>query len=163
VTEAPSLCQPGGGEVAHYRQRFGVTHQTQSLAASEPYPVARVIEAKANLRSMGRQRTSDGSRVGVCCARRNRWRRFHLGNEYVPDGKAMANTWQGEFPSQKLLLDGYEGTAPVGFFPPNGYDLCDMAVMSGNGPPTGSSRSMARERSSPVVGPSLIRAFCRLI
>jgi formylglycine-generating enzyme len=39
----------------------------------------------------------------------------------------MANTWQGEFPWQNLLGDGYEGTAPVGSFPPNGYDLCDMA------------------------------------
>ena len=35
----------------------------------------------------------------------------------------MANTWQGEFPWQNLLLDGYEGTSPVGAFPPNGYGL----------------------------------------
>ena len=39
----------------------------------------------------------------------------------------MANTWQGEFPWQNLLLDGYEGTSPVGSFPPNGYGLYDMA------------------------------------
>ena len=39
----------------------------------------------------------------------------------------MANTWQGEFPWQNLRLDGYEGTAPVGSFPPNGYGLYDMA------------------------------------
>ena len=35
----------------------------------------------------------------------------------------MANTWQGEFPWQNLRTDGYEGTAPVGAFPPNGYGL----------------------------------------
>jgi formylglycine-generating enzyme required for sulfatase activity len=39
----------------------------------------------------------------------------------------MANTWQGEFPWQNLLLDGFERTAPVGSFPPNGYGLYDMA------------------------------------
>jgi formylglycine-generating enzyme required for sulfatase activity len=39
----------------------------------------------------------------------------------------MANTWQGEFPWQNLKLDKYEGTAPVGSYPPNGYGLHDMA------------------------------------
>jgi formylglycine-generating enzyme required for sulfatase activity len=38
----------------------------------------------------------------------------------------MANTWQGEFPWQNHALDGYEGTSPVGTFPPNGYGLYDM-------------------------------------
>jgi formylglycine-generating enzyme required for sulfatase activity len=38
----------------------------------------------------------------------------------------MANTWQGEFPWQNLKVDGYEGTSPVGAFPPNGYGLVDM-------------------------------------
>ena len=39
----------------------------------------------------------------------------------------MANTWQGEFPWQNLLLDKYDGTSPVKTFPPNGYGLFDMA------------------------------------
>jgi sulfatase modifying factor 1 len=39
----------------------------------------------------------------------------------------LANTWQGGFPWQNLLTDRYEGTSPVGSFPPNGYDLFDMA------------------------------------
>jgi formylglycine-generating enzyme required for sulfatase activity len=38
----------------------------------------------------------------------------------------MANTWQGEFPWENLLADGYEGTSPVEAFPPNGYGLHDM-------------------------------------
>jgi len=38
----------------------------------------------------------------------------------------MANTWQGEFPIQNLLLDGYEWTAPVGSFPANAYGLYEM-------------------------------------
>lgn len=51
---------------------------------------------------------------------------FAWGNELVPDGRYMANTWQGEFPWENQQLDGYEFTAPVGSFPANGYGLCDM-------------------------------------
>ena len=52
---------------------------------------------------------------------------FTWGNDEFPDGKAMVNSWQGEFPWQNLLTDGHEGIAPVGSFPPNGYGLYDMA------------------------------------
>jgi formylglycine-generating enzyme len=51
---------------------------------------------------------------------------YAWGEELTPGGKYMANTWQGEFPWQNLRSDGYEGTAPVGQFPPNGYGLHDM-------------------------------------
>jgi len=51
---------------------------------------------------------------------------FAWGNELMPDGRPMANTWQGEFPWQNLADDGYEWTSPVGSFPPNGYGLFDM-------------------------------------
>ena len=51
---------------------------------------------------------------------------FAWGDEHFPDGKPMANTWQGEFPWQNLKVDGYEGTSPVGSFPPNGYGLYDI-------------------------------------
>jgi formylglycine-generating enzyme required for sulfatase activity len=52
---------------------------------------------------------------------------FVWGSELNPGGKWMANTWQGEFPVQNLKSDGFEGTAPVGSFPANGYGLYDMA------------------------------------
>jgi formylglycine-generating enzyme len=51
---------------------------------------------------------------------------FAWGDEHFPDGRAAANTWQGEFPWQNLKLDGFEGTSPVGSFPANGYGLYDM-------------------------------------
>jgi formylglycine-generating enzyme len=51
---------------------------------------------------------------------------FAWGDEFNPGGRWMANTWQGEFPIENLKEDGYEGTAPVGSFPPNGYGLLDM-------------------------------------
>ncbi|HEX5046160.1 MAG TPA: formylglycine-generating enzyme family protein, partial [Gammaproteobacteria bacterium] len=52
---------------------------------------------------------------------------YAWGAEFAPGGKPQANTWQGEFPWQNLLHDGYEWTAPVGSFAPNGYGLYDMA------------------------------------
>jgi formylglycine-generating enzyme len=51
---------------------------------------------------------------------------FAWGDEFAPGGQMMANTWQGEFPWQNLMQDGYGGTSPVGAFPPNGYGLQDM-------------------------------------
>jgi sulfatase modifying factor 1 len=54
-------------------------------------------------------------------------KKFTWGDEHFPGGKAMANSWQGEFPWQNLLVDGFAGTSPVGSFPPNGYQLFDMA------------------------------------
>jgi len=51
---------------------------------------------------------------------------FAWGDELAPDGRHLANTWQGEFPWQNLLEDGFEGTAPAGSFPPNGYGLHEM-------------------------------------
>ena len=52
---------------------------------------------------------------------------FVWGDEFAPKGKMMANTWQGEFPWQNLMTDGFERTSPIKTFPPNGYGLFDMA------------------------------------
>jgi formylglycine-generating enzyme required for sulfatase activity len=51
---------------------------------------------------------------------------YAWGAEFEPDGRIMANTWQGDFPWENRLEDGYERTSPVDAFPPNGYDLLDM-------------------------------------
>jgi sulfatase modifying factor 1 len=52
---------------------------------------------------------------------------FVWGDVFKPAARSMANTWQGEFPWQNLAEDGFEWTAPVASFPPNGYGLYDMA------------------------------------
>lgn len=51
---------------------------------------------------------------------------FAWGDEFTPAGLHLANTWQGEFPTQNHVDDGYERTSPVKAFPPNGYGLHDM-------------------------------------
>ncbi len=52
---------------------------------------------------------------------------FVWGDEPVSDEKPQANIWQGEFPYKNLASDGFERTAPVKSFPPNGFGLYDMA------------------------------------
>jgi formylglycine-generating enzyme len=52
---------------------------------------------------------------------------FTWGDEDVQETEPMANTWQGGFPWQNSLLDGWMRTSPVGSFPANGYGLADMA------------------------------------
>jgi formylglycine-generating enzyme required for sulfatase activity len=44
----------------------------------------------------------------------------------MPDGRLMANTWQGRFPYRNDGALGWAGTSPVGMFPPNGFGLVDM-------------------------------------
>ena len=51
---------------------------------------------------------------------------FVWGDEFMPGGKIMANTWQGAFPHENLKIDGYDRTSPVTAFPPNGHGVYDM-------------------------------------
>jgi sulfatase modifying factor 1 len=51
---------------------------------------------------------------------------FAWGTELMPGGVPQANTWQGAFPHENLLIDGHERTSPVGSFPSNAYGLVDM-------------------------------------
>jgi formylglycine-generating enzyme len=51
---------------------------------------------------------------------------YPWGDAANPEGRFLANTWQGRFPYENLAEDGYDGTSPVDAFPPNGYGLFDM-------------------------------------
>jgi formylglycine-generating enzyme required for sulfatase activity len=52
---------------------------------------------------------------------------YAWGNELKPNGKWMANIYQGPFPVRDTGEDGFAGIAPVKSFPPNAYGLYDMA------------------------------------
>ncbi len=52
---------------------------------------------------------------------------FVWGDRFRPEGKPMANTFQGRFPNRNAKEDGWARTSPVGAFPANGYGLRDMA------------------------------------
>ena len=51
---------------------------------------------------------------------------YAWGDDLMPDGRPMANFWQGDFPHENTLIDGWEGTSPVGTYPSNGYGVNDM-------------------------------------
>ena len=51
---------------------------------------------------------------------------FAWGDESRPQGKLLANWWQGVFPERNSAEDGYLRRAPIGKFPANGYGLSDM-------------------------------------
>lgn len=52
--------------------------------------------------------------------------KYYWGNELKPNGKWVANIYQGSFPDNNTKEDGYTTTAPVKSFPPNPYGLYDM-------------------------------------
>jgi formylglycine-generating enzyme required for sulfatase activity len=53
-------------------------------------------------------------------------KQFQWGEELTPEGKYLANFFQGDFPHDNHTSDGFERTAPVGTYPPNAYGLYDM-------------------------------------
>jgi formylglycine-generating enzyme required for sulfatase activity len=52
---------------------------------------------------------------------------YAWGDEFLPSGQHMANTYQGVFPVQDTGEDRFAGLSPVRSFPPNAYGLYDMA------------------------------------
>ena len=76
---------------------------------------------------------------------------YAWGDELTPNGRHMANTWQGEFPRQNTNGDGFERTSPVTAFPPNGHGVYDMIGNVGNGRPTGTRRSTKATRRKPAA------------
>ncbi len=51
---------------------------------------------------------------------------YSWGNEPLHRNQAITNNWQGSFPIENKVSDGYRTTAPVGSFPSNDYGLFDI-------------------------------------
>jgi len=110
---------------ANWRHPSGARSSIQGL---EKHPVVHVAyeDAEAYAKWAGKDLPTEAewefaARGGLNAAK------FTWGNDDVQLTSPKANTWQGEFPWQNLLIDKYEGTSPVGSYEPNGYGLYDMA------------------------------------
>ncbi len=54
-------------------------------------------------------------------------KKYVWGDDFKPDGKFRANSFQGNFPNKNTAEDGFLSTAPVGNFEVNAFGLSDVA------------------------------------
>lgn len=51
---------------------------------------------------------------------------YPWGDDLTPEGKHLCNIWQGKFPHENTVEDGFASVCPVDAFPPNGFGLYSM-------------------------------------
>ena len=77
---------------------------------------------------------------------------YTWGDDFEPDGKAMANSFQGHFPDHNTSQDGYDTTSPVGTSHPTGMGCTTWPAMSGSGRPIGIATIITKP--SPHLAPT---------
>lgn len=122
----PSLRNPNWWrfvEGANWRHPEG---PSSSIQGREHFPVVQVSfnDARAYADWAGRRLPTEVE--WEYAARGGAETVYVWGHERAPGGKEHANTWQGSFPINNTVADGYLLRAPVGCFPPNHYGLYDM-------------------------------------
>jgi formylglycine-generating enzyme len=103
----------GPGSDLEGRERYPVVHVAYDDAAAYATWAGKRLPTEAEFEFAAR-----GGLAGA---------RYAWGDELHPDGKWMANTFQGHFPDRDDGDDGWAGLAPVASFPPNRYGLYDIA------------------------------------
>ena len=120
------------GAVPWWHFRFGANWRSplgpgSSIVGIEDHPVVHVAasDAEAYAKWAGKALPTEAehefaARGGL------EGREYAWGDELAPDGRMLANYWQGRFPFANTCEDGWLRTSPVRAYPANGYGLYDM-------------------------------------
>ncbi|TPE61792.1 formylglycine-generating enzyme family protein [Sandaracinobacter neustonicus] len=108
---------------AHWRQPLG----PGGPQAEEDHPVVHVChdDAAAYARWAGKSLPTEAEWEFAGWGG-NSSHEYAWGDELEPDGRHMANVFQGQFPWRNSEADGFARTSPVKSFPANAFGLYDM-------------------------------------
>lgn len=108
---------------AHWHQPLG---EASSIDGLDDHPVVHIAYADAQAYAAWAGKALPTEAEWEYAARGGLDTEFAWGDELAPGGRMLANFWQGEFPHENRMLDGWERTSPVRSFPANAFGLYDM-------------------------------------